>query len=93
MYKPKDMYVARNVGENIIALDFWQVKLEFQEFIAQIMVMINLRFLDVCVSETGTVREAVGVGDQGPVNVLHDVQSSRTHLLIVFWHIIYQIDQ
>lgn len=53
--------------------------------------MVNLRFLDVCVSETGTVREAVG--DQGPVNVLHDVQPSRTHLLIVFWHIIYQIDQ
>lgn len=57
------------------------------------MVMVNLRFLDVCVSETGTVREAVGVGDHGPVNVLHDVQPSRTHLLIVFWHIIYQIDQ
>lgn len=57
------------------------------------MVMVNLWFLHVCVSESGTIREAVGVGDQGPVNVLHDVQSSRTHLLIVFWHIIYQIDQ
>lgn len=57
------------------------------------MVMVNLWFLHVCVSESGTIREAVGVGDQGPVNVLHGVQPSRTHLLIVFWHIIYQIDQ
>lgn len=57
------------------------------------MVMVTLRFLDVCVSESGTICEAVGVGDQGPVNVLHGVQPSRTHLLIVFWHIIYQIDQ
>lgn len=44
-------------------------------------------------SVSGTISDAVGVRDQGPVNVLHDVQPSRTHLLIVFWHIIYQIDQ